>query len=37
MLIDMQSEQLYEPDEGEKIKSEITDEDYLNDWVDSIQ
>jgi hypothetical protein len=37
ILIDMQSEQLYEPDEGEKIKSEITDEDYLNDWVDSIQ
>ena len=33
----MRSEQLYEPDEGEKIKSETTDEDYVDDWVDSIQ
>ena len=37
MLIDMQSEQIYEPYYGDKIKSDVTDEDYLDDWIESIQ
>jgi hypothetical protein len=37
MLIDMQSEQIYEPYYGDKVESEVTDEDYLDDWIESIQ
>lgn len=36
ILIDMQSDSLYEPYEGEEINSEHVDSDWNDDWVDQI-
>lgn len=36
ILIDMQSDSLYEPYEGEEINSEHMDSDWNDDWIDQI-